>query len=117
MIGPTKVVPGTGIEPVRPYSELRILSPLRLPISPPGRRTERDYERQTPRKRALLRAPLLRWRSVPGVWRRDPESNRAERICNRSCVAQSPAKINTIRKCDRGFDDQAYASLAETRFV
>jgi hypothetical protein len=30
------LVPGTGIEPVRPCWGPRILSPLRLPISPPG---------------------------------------------------------------------------------
>jgi hypothetical protein len=30
-----KLVPGAGIEPARPY-ERGILSPLRLPIPPPG---------------------------------------------------------------------------------
>ena len=32
----SKVVPGEGLEPSRPCGQ-RILSPLRLPISPPGR--------------------------------------------------------------------------------
>lgn len=32
------LVPGTGIEPVQTYKVWRILSPLRLPIPPPGRR-------------------------------------------------------------------------------
>ena len=36
------MVPGTGIEPVRCFHR-GILSPLRLPISPPGRRKVRQY--------------------------------------------------------------------------
>ena len=47
------MVPGAGVEPAR-CCHRGILSPLRLPISPPGQ----------------------------GGWRRNPESNRGGRICN-----------------------------------
>ena len=47
-------MPGTGIEPVQPLGR-GILSPLCLPVSPPGQKVE--------------------------VWRREPESNRRKRLC------------------------------------
>jgi hypothetical protein len=40
-----KMVPGTGIEPVR-CRHRGILSPLRLPISPPGRGNADGFYRQ-----------------------------------------------------------------------
>ena len=67
------VVSGTGLEPVSPYQGRRILSPLRIPISPSGRlciigRSRRENG-STERSRSRH-------------WRRDPESNRTGRICN-----------------------------------
>ncbi len=73
--------PERGSNPYAPVKGRRILSPLRLPVSPSGR----------------MRRPgiMCSWRSLPAtnneaparpglhrVWRRDPESNRAGRICN-----------------------------------
>lgn len=37
-IEPQGLVPGAGFEPTRPFRKLRILSPMRLPVSPPGQR-------------------------------------------------------------------------------
>ena len=55
-----------------PFGWRRILSPLRLPISPSGRGRIIDREK---RKWPRTARP-------PASWRRDPESNRARRICN-----------------------------------
>ena len=41
------LVPGTGIEPVR-YRYRRILSPVRLPIPPPGHQVGHSLENRTP---------------------------------------------------------------------
>src|SRR5690606_13903336 len=64
-----RLVPGVGIEPTWPRG-LRILSPLRLPVSPPGRRAD-DPTTKKPRAR---RGPL--------DWRPGPELNRRPRICS-----------------------------------
>ena len=54
------MVPGAGVEPARPLSR-GILSPLCLPISPPGQDIAED--------------------SRFGKWRLSPESNRGPRLC------------------------------------
>ena len=75
------VVPGTGVEPVRPFCrKRRILSPLCLPISPSGRpgRISTIPETKTAPTTMVDGAA----RSISRWWRRDPESNRARRICN-----------------------------------
>ena len=41
------MVPGTGIEPVR-YCYRRILSPVRLPVPPPGHQNGDSLENRTP---------------------------------------------------------------------
>ena len=68
------------------FERPRILSPLCLPVSPPGR------------KLALSQGRAGTVRSAPGLhaangrqWRRDPESNRAERICNHSMRTERSA--------------------------
>jgi hypothetical protein len=61
-----KMVPGAGLEPARSY-ERGILSPLCLPISPPGQRGIL----------AKIQAGINK-----NIWRRNPESNRDTRICN-----------------------------------
>jgi hypothetical protein len=97
-----RVVPRTGIEPVRPFSgKRRILSPLCLPISP----SRPCRQRIVPQNKLLLRDKwaFSKWSgrrvsnsrpqawqgcALPtellplGVWRRGPESNRPTRICN-----------------------------------
>ena len=60
------MVPGVGLEPTRPCGQ-RILSPLRLPISPSGPTESTFIVRTAPRDRLdpgrALRA-LLGWRGV-----------------------------------------------------
>ncbi len=61
------VVPGAGIEPAR-CCHRGILSPLRLPVSPPGqtRRNCTEAVREDQKGR---------------IWRLSPESNRGPRLC------------------------------------
>ena len=93
------MVPGVGVEPTRKYKFRGILSPLCLPISPPGHQV--DFSKvcitsfevvpgvgvEPTRKykfRGIL-SPLCLPISPPGqtlVWRLVPESNLTVRICN-----------------------------------
>ena len=76
------MVPGAGFEPACPVQGPRILSPLRLPISPSGR-TRRGHRGTTAQE----------------VWRRDPESNRTRRICNplHNRFAIAPGAYRVVR--------------------
>ena len=82
-----------------PLSGPRILSPLRLPISPSGRLAHYRFgpwidggppapQRFTPAAGVQPQQQRPDWPGVSAVavsaffWRRDPESNRARRICN-----------------------------------
>ena len=66
------MVPGTGIEPVRSLSgKRRILSPLCLPISPPGQRLHQTW----PAYEKSAQGAFF------GIWRRGSESNRRLRLC------------------------------------
>ena len=68
-----KMVPGAGVEPARPLSR-GILSPLCLPVSPPGR--------VLAKRKAMLMIKLFRRNHLVGLWRRNLESNRGTRICS-----------------------------------
>ena len=74
--------PERGSNPHAPFKGPRILSPLRLPISPSGR-TSRGRRRTTGQE----------------VWRRDPESNRTRRICNplHNRFAIAPGAYRVVR--------------------
>ncbi len=61
------MVPGAGIEPAR-CCHRGILSPLRLPVSPPGQ-TRRDC------------TEAVRKDQKERIWRLSPESNRGPRLC------------------------------------
>ena len=52
------MVPEAGIEPARPLSR-GILSPLCLPISPPGRNSRVDLHRQRVSRVRFLKARIL----------------------------------------------------------
>ena len=80
------LVPGAGVEPARPIAgKRRILSPQCLPISPSGQ--------------AHHCGPKSAGFGVcsEGGWRRDPESNRANRICNpvHNRFAIAPCSMST----------------------
>ncbi len=70
------MVPETGIEPVRPlFTKRRILSPMCLPISPLGHVGLLSNKNAPPTE--ADEAFVTR-----KIWRRGPESNRTNRICN-----------------------------------
>ena len=69
-------MPETGIEPVRPlFTKRRILSPMCLPISPLGHVGLLSNKNASPTD--ADEAFVTR-----SIWRRGPESNRTNRICN-----------------------------------
>ena len=102
-------MPGAGLEPARPRG-LRILSPLRLPISPPGRHAIRHPEH------------------VSDEWRPGSELNRRRRLCRplhdhsatwprmharAAIVALGPGKNKT--PVHRGFEESGAGNETRTR--
>lgn len=74
------VVPGAGIEPARPCSGLRVLSPLRLPVSPSGQRAGRECKRCVTgacpsRSRSPSTIGPPGWRGRQGVHRANESSD------------------------------------------
>ena len=82
--------PGRGSNPYALSRRRRILSPLRLPVSPPGR--VRDY---AGRKTKGPASPRGLWK----FWRRGPESNWPGRICNPLHNRFATAPCRPMHRC------------------
>jgi hypothetical protein len=90
-------VPETGIEPVRPlFTKRRILSPMCLPISP--LRHECLLSNKNAPTTEVDEAFVTRI-----IWRRGPESNRTNRICNPGHNRFATAPNFLIKTPNHGF--------------